>query len=562
MTSVIFKGILIADTEKSRAKRVEFQPGLNVITSGDNHVGKSSLAKSLYYCLGAEINYDSSWRSTRKMYALDFVVNDKSYRIVRQNKIFLVFCGDELVRMCSSVSKELAPTLEEIFGFSVYLPDKDTKRHVMAPPVFTYLPYYIDQDTGWENEPYESFASLGHFKKKDRIKSLYYHLGVYNKESVDLQAKIDANDEQVEKLKMQIERIEIALEALTSQVQGLIPAETIEELEYKLEPTKRRIEVIVGELIQVRTKMQKLESDIIQHRKHLPLLERPMENETTDTSSFACPKCGFLYGDEIPAIVREKYSAENGDYLFQQVSVIIETLKMSLTEEQERYVRLTDSLKQEEKTATQLQDNYETYVKQRGLLTTIDSMHQRIGEATEKQNTYNAETKAWKNKLRKLPNKKAVEERYIDDTRRNIIRLGAWDSEYENKIGLLKPLKAQGTLSSKIILAQYVSLFSTMQAIGVDNTRFPFVVDSPRTKEPSNASSIEIINMISTISTLPQIILVTMDYQTLDVENKDSANIIVLTEERRLLNEADYQSSASTIQRYEELLSSVPLRKD
>ena len=563
MTNVIFKSILIVDPEKSRARRIELQPGLNVITSSENHVGKSSLVKSLYYCLGAEIFYEPTWDKTHKIYALEFAVNERVYTIVRKNKTFLLFCGDELISVCKSVMKDLAPKLEEIFGFSVYLPDKDTKKYVMAPPAFTYLPYYIDQDTGWNKEPYESFESVDLFRKPDRIKSLYYHLGVYNKHSVEMQAKIDANDAEVERLKALVARAEIALETLTAETQGLIPARNVEDLEQRLEPTKKRIDHLVGEMIQVRTRIQKLESDIIQHSKHLSLLGQALNQslsnvtEAQEAARAVCPNCGFRFDDEIPAIVREQYNIENAGYLRQQIGLIIDALNNSLADEQTKYMQYMEELSREEQIASQIQDNYETYVKQRGLVSTINGMYQRIGEATASQVDYQADTNRLKNRLRKLPHKKEVDDKYSEDTKLNIIRLGAWNPDYDGKIGLLKPLKAQGVLSSKIILAQYVSLFSTMQAAGANSIRFPFVVDSPRTKEPSTASSIEIINLISTIKTLPQIILVTMDYQSFDVENKDTAHIIELTEPRKLLNPSDFQQFAPTIQRYEELLANI-----
>ena len=59
----------------------------------------------------------------------------------------------------ASVTQELAPLLGDIFDFSVYLPNKDTGKVEMAPPAFTFMPYYIDQDLGW-CVLYYSFASI------------------------------------------------------------------------------------------------------------------------------------------------------------------------------------------------------------------------------------------------------------------------------------------------------------------------------------------------------------------------------------------------------------------
>ncbi len=61
MKEVCFSRILIADLDKKTAHIENFVKGLNVITSKDNHVGKSSLLKSLYYAMGAEVQFDKTW---------------------------------------------------------------------------------------------------------------------------------------------------------------------------------------------------------------------------------------------------------------------------------------------------------------------------------------------------------------------------------------------------------------------------------------------------------------------------------------------------------------------
>ena len=156
--------------------------------------------------------------------------------------------------------------------------------------------------------------------------------------------------------------------------------------------------------------------------------------------------------------------------------------------------------------------------------------------------------------LRKLPNKKEVEEKYIEYARLNIMTLDAWDPAYDGAIHLLKPIKAQGTLENKIILAQFVALFQAMEYFKTSATRFSFVVDSPRAKEASISSSKGILKMIAQMEMLPQIILATIDYSKYDSEIETPANIIVLTEKRKLLSESDYVKNQDTIMAISELL--------
>ena len=53
MKEMYFDNILIADIVEKTAHFHKFEKRFNVVTSQDNHVGKSSLLKSLYFAMGA-----------------------------------------------------------------------------------------------------------------------------------------------------------------------------------------------------------------------------------------------------------------------------------------------------------------------------------------------------------------------------------------------------------------------------------------------------------------------------------------------------------------------------
>lgn len=71
-----------------------------------------------------------------KIYAVEICVNNQDYKIVRFQKNFAVFDEEKLIMLTRSVSRDLAQQLENIFDFSIYLPNKQTKRIEMAPPAF------------------------------------------------------------------------------------------------------------------------------------------------------------------------------------------------------------------------------------------------------------------------------------------------------------------------------------------------------------------------------------------------------------------------------------------
>ena len=222
--------------------------------------------------------------------------------------------------------------------------------------------------------------------------------------------------------------------------------------------------------------------------------------------------------------------------------------------EKKQYVTLRQQMAEEETAFQSEKNEFDIYVRQRGLADSIRRFQQQLSKTISDMQEDEQNIKEISKELRKLPNKKEVEEKYIEYARLNIMTLDAWDPAYDGAIHLLKPIKAQGTLENKIILAQFVALFQTMEYFKTSATRFSFVVDSPRAKEASISSSKDILKMISQMEMLPQIILATIDYSEYDSEIETPANIIVLTEKRKLLNESDYVKNQDTIMAISELL--------
>ena len=558
MKEVYFKRLLIADLHTHTARNQPFEKGFNVVTSTDNHVGKSSLLKSLYYTLGAEVQFDSVWDKQSKLYVATLSVDEKEYRVVRLMKRFAVFDGDKLLKITDSVTKELTPLLSEIFDFAVYLPNKETEKVEMAPPAFTFMPYYIDQDKGWSGL-YDSFSAITQYKSTDRIKSLYYHLNIYTKGTVELMAKKDRLKEKLEALQIESERLHTILSALQEETDNLPTVETVQELETYLIIPRRRIEKLVSEIGRIRNEIQSLETAMYQHKYQLNVIKEFVSIKGSSQTNkvrdqHICPNCGYLFDEEIFDLVRSNYGNANEDYMCQQIELLIGSISQKLENTKTQYVNLLKQLKQEEQSYKVEKNVFDVYIRQRGLKSSIDRFQSQLGRITADSGDVTQQIDDITKELKKLPNKKEVEEKYIEYTRLNIMTLGAWDQAYDNTIRLLKPIKAQGTLENKIILAQFVALFQTMDYFCSGATRFSFVVDSPRGKEASTTSSEDILQMISEINILPQIILATMDYFLYANKIKKNANVIELTEKNKLLNKTDYLKNETYITALEQLL--------
>lgn len=560
MSGMFFKNILIADVQKHAARFISFEKGLNVITSTENHVGKSSVIKSLYDTLGAEVHFDARWSKDTKLTAVTIDVDGVEYRIVRFIKKFAILKGTEIVLLSDSVTRQLAPKLAEIFDFSVYLAEKGGNKNVVqAPPAFTFMPYYIDQDKGW-NELYDSFERMDQFAKPERAKSLYFHLGLYTKSRIELQAKKDRLRDQIKELQEAEQRLVITVKALTEELNNIIPADNEEELERHLATPKQEIEDLVQEIGRVRNRIQEFNTTLQQHENQLEIIKQfqqiQIPNEAEKKARHVCPQCGYEFDDELYDLVRNNYNQSNAEYLRAQIELIVNNIRAELKTQEERYVELMAKLKEQEVVYDESQDAYDAYLRHRGLKDTVRKYSHELAQNRIHQSDCEDEIKDINKELQKVPDKKEIEQIYISYVKQNIIALSAWTQEYDNKIKLLKALNAQGSLLPKIILSQYNALFQTMAEMNSTVIRFPFVVDSPREKESSVSSSKEILNMITGIASLPQIILATVDYDTFGVDDGGKVNKIYLDTQFSVLNEAAYQERAEEIEGLYHLMTS------
>lgn len=360
-------------------------------------------------------------------------------------------------------------------------------------------------------------------------------------------------------MKAENDRLNIILSALREETANLPPADTVSELEAQLEKPKKQIENLVKRIGTIRNEIQSLEATLHQHQYNLQVIREYISAknstaENEDHKHHVCPNCGYIFDDEIFDLVRSNYGALNEDYMCQQIQLLIDSVSEKLDSEKKKYVDLSRQMKVEEKAFQAQKDEFDIYIRRRGLAASAIRFQKQLDRTTLEIQKIEEDLKEINKELRKLPNKKEVEEKYVEYVRLNIMTLGAWNPSYEGKIHLLKPIKAQGTLENKIILAQFVAVFQTMEYFKTSATRFSFVVDSPRAKEASASSSKDILKMIAQMKMLPQVILATINYSEYKPEIEIPANIITLSEKGKLLREDDYTKKRDIIRGIHELL--------
>ena len=540
-----FTKMMIADPLEKKAVYQEFSKGFNVITGRENHIGKSSIVKSLFYALGTEVKFSDDWEKDTKLYFVGFCVDRNEYTIVRWHKNYIVLNGRSIICATNRVGSGLAPLFADIFSFSVHLANKKSKLLELAPPAFTFLPYYIDQDEGWK-DMYNSFENITQYNKDDRLLCLYYHLNIYNKKTLQMMLDRSKLKELLDVNKVEQERLQITIDNLNAETNNLLPGNSFDDIEQSLRIHKEKIECYVKKLGDLRNKIQSLEVILEKNRYNRELVKKVKSHKRNDDKneeviSFRCPNCGCYIEDNIFKLVMTNYSEQNKDYINSQFKFIDKAINDDLLKYKKEYIEATEILRDYENIYRLNNDNYKTYLRQRGLQETLEKLNIKRYQFIDEEKKMKQEYSKLRKELNSIISIEEVEDDYKWFARQNLQRLGVWEEKYSEKLRLLKPVKGQGAQVNKIILAQYVALFKTIAKYRKGQIVFPFVVDSPKTNEPSESSSKEIIDMIFSVDVLPQVILATTDFERSHPEFcNHEVNIIRLHNQWHLLQESVY----------------------
>lgn len=213
MTNLIFKEIWILSKAEKAAINVKLTKGVNLLV-GENDVGKSTLVKSFYHCLGAntpQLN-NSVWKKANPAYCVKFEIEGTEYFVLRDERYFGVFdYNKKLISRHSGITGEngIARFINPLLGFDIELERQANSQLGLAGPAFYFLPFYVDQDEGWSTT-WASFVGLQQFSNY-RKNMIEFHLGVrpqsyYDAKKLDLELHESLANIESDRLSMQAAR--------------------------------------------------------------------------------------------------------------------------------------------------------------------------------------------------------------------------------------------------------------------------------------------------------------------------------------------------------------------
>ena len=268
-------------------------------------MGKSCLVKSIYGSLGATAGkVQDDWKAANVVSLVSIEVEGRTFRILRSGSRFALFAADDsLIRKFSGITREFGPFLANLLDFRLQLLS-DENELLVPPPAYMFLPFYIDQDTGW-TKPWNSFERLGQFKKWQTAVA-EYHTGIRPNgyyiaqgEAKKFQEELKVPTQRRDVLKGILLDLEEKLKVADFSIDVEAYREELRELLVLCDQLKKMEDAIKEELVAIYNNKTVTEAQIVIAKNALSEVRSDYEfaSDTMLEEHIECPTCGAVPPD-------------------------------------------------------------------------------------------------------------------------------------------------------------------------------------------------------------------------------------------------------------------------
>lgn len=276
MSKMTIKSLLIVDYENEKANKFVFSDSANLIVSSTNGEGKSSLVKSIYYALGANLkSFPKGWNADNFIFQLEVFIDGNEFLIKRHNKVISVLDNNE-VKLFENFA-EYYLWFQEKLKMRLELVNKSSDKASLASVEALFSPMYIDQDKAWDGKLFkDSFESLGRYKSNDFPKNVFdYYLGISDSQIVDKESKKNEYLRQLELVNGRINQVQSVYKTYRTKnkITETVPKDFKDlqkELDFYITETDKfsiKITDKTGELSKEKIKLDILNQDLEELKK-------------------------------------------------------------------------------------------------------------------------------------------------------------------------------------------------------------------------------------------------------------------------------------------------------
>ncbi|MCG9747244.1 hypothetical protein [Shewanella sp. Isolate8] len=554
LNQLLIKKLTILSIPEKSAKTVTFHPQRNLIT-GENDVGKSSIIKSIYHSLGADVQFDNIWEKADAISLLTFSYSNKDYMILRSRDHFGLF--DEygnLLQSFDSIIKGLSPYFAKLFNNKLQLKQSQTNQRIPASPAIQFLPFYIDQDKSW-TKPWDSFEGLGVFSgfKRDLIN---FVTGIRSNEYFLLSEQIDQLSAKLKTLKNESG----VLSSARKTVEKHIPKATfdidikafkrdIDRLLVKLEVLKNKENEYRKNLIKQKSKEAFIDNEITLVSKSIREINKDYEHSLNELDcEITCPTCNASYENSMVSrfgLLKDIDTCRSllSDYLEDKKKITKEVTKLeSQLNLQVAKVREITAILNKKKGKVRLKDliQNESSKQVKEIFNRSQSNYSTQIGGVEEQKT---ELESARSNLNNRERKDSIVSRFNTLIDLFLIKLNVHTLNSDGFSDIPLSVRSQGSDTPRALLAYYYSVLFTSKEF-TSLPLFPLVIDSPNQQDQDATNRHKIIKFI--FENTPddyQLILGTVDLHGVEYDG----HIISPVTKLKLLDKDEFEDSYAEI---------------
>lgn len=559
---MIFNTLYVFSPREKMAKTVSFSEGVNVVTSSQadgTDRGKTVLLRSLYHALGADAYFDSKWKAEPKIYILQFSIDDHVYFIFRSGNLFKLF-NEQKERISSVIhASDLAAELEKITGFAMKLPNRNENTLEITPPVYNYLPFYIDQDH-YDGSKFSSFENLGQYSNyKEAV--LFSHFGVYDEIFFDLVKQKELIGSDINKLNDRMRVLHAVQEDIIAKIGTGAYSGNIDALKRELKQHQREYSEIVDKLNKCKAKLFELRDksyELTRLISEVNKSERTNDVEIQQLRKHRCPECNSIITDTVRLKSKRFNFAEDIVIVRTEIATSLLDINQSIQTEEARYADLLTTMRLFEERVKMNSTEINDIVRYKGLCEIRDSV---ITERTEVQDNIDEKENTLKEIEKELKKyavkKKKATGRYISILTQERTAFCIEEITIESIKKLSSVFIGSGSNKNISTIIWHMAIIQVRNEFNKDAIRFPFVIDSPNNVETDDEKKFKVIQYILDHASIsPQMIISAIGFVPEDYSLDDkSINIIYLSNEKwHLLNEQDYHQNYNLLKELSEAL--------
>lgn len=503
---LLLKQLTILSIPEKSAKTVTFHPQRNLIT-GENDVGKSSIVKSIYHSLGADVHFDNVWKKADAISLLTFSYSNKDYMVLRSRDHFGLFdIQGNLIQSFDSIIKGLSPYFAKLFNNKLQLKQSQTNQRIPASPAIQFLPFYIDQDKSW-TKPWNSFEGLGVFSgfKRDLIN---FVTGIRPNEYFLLSERIDQLSAKLTTLKSESgvlisaqKTVEKHLPKTTFDIDIKAFKKGIDRLLVKLEALKNKENEYRKNLIKQKNKEIFIDNEINLVSKSIREINKDYEHSLNELDcEITCPTCNATYENSMVSrfgLLEDIDTCRSllSDYLEDKKKITKEVVKLeNQLDLQVAKVREITSLLDEKKGKVRLKDLIENESSKQ-IKEIFNQSHSnysiQIGEIEEQKSGLEADRSKLNNKERK----DSIISKFNTLIDLFLIKLNVHTLNSDGFTDIPLSVKSQGSDTPRALLAYYYAIIFTSKEF-TSLPLFPLVIDSPNQQDQDATNRNRIIKFI------------------------------------------------------------------